>query len=178
MLDAEAAIVVGVPLEVVYRAVSDLAHFPLFMVATREVAAVGGAPGTYRWVARSGLRARRWDITLCNAAPSERVIWRSQAGGVNTGAFALEPLGDQTRVTLHWACDQPWMDPAQAVCQSLANLKRAVETGQSQIRPLDPLLVVSVVTAVALIAGALVGLWLRSTRERCYDVREAASPRR
>jgi uncharacterized membrane protein len=153
-----------VPVEVVYRAASDLAHYPLFMVAARRVTPIDGLPEAFRWVARSGLRARAWDVVVSERVPNERVSWRSQVRGTNDGTFRMEPLGDQTRVTLRWACEHQGMPPLRAARLSLANFKRAVETGQRQQRALDPVLLTSAGAALALIAGAAIGTRVRALR--------------
>jgi uncharacterized protein YndB with AHSA1/START domain len=163
-LEPEAAAVVAVPIEVVYRAASDLAHYPLFMVAARRVTPIDGPPAGFRWVARSGLRAHTWDVEISERVPNERVSWRSHARGANDGTFRMEPLGDQTRVTLRWACEHQGMPPPRAASLSLANFKRAVETGQRQRRALDPALLTAAGAALALIAGAAIGTRVRALR--------------
>ena len=163
-LEPEASAVVAVPIEAVYRAASDLAQYPLFMVATRRVTPIHGLPEAFRWVARSGLRAHAWVVEISERVPNERVSWRSHVRGANDGTFRMEPLGDQTRVTLRWACETQGMPPLRAARLSLANFKRAVETGQRQQRALDPLVLTAAGAALALIAGAAIGTRVRALR--------------
>lgn len=153
----EALTIINAPVEVVYRAASDLAHYPIFMVAARSVTLAPGAAQSYRWVTRSGVRRHAADIEVIERVPNERVAWRSRPHGANEGSFALEALGDQTHVSLRWSCSYPGLHPTRAAAQSLANLKRAVETGQRQ-RALDPLVLAgALVAASVVLAGGVVG---------------------
>jgi uncharacterized membrane protein len=163
---AEASTIVAVPLEVAYRAASDLAQYSLFMVAARRVAPSGAAPLTYRWFARAGFAPHSVDVELIECVPNERVAWRSRPRGVNDGSFDLLAVGDQTHVTLRWKCDHAGMRPDRAVSRSLANFKRAVETGQRQRRPADPVLVAALAAVAATVVGGAVGMRARTGSRR------------
>lgn len=158
--EAQATLIVAAPVEVVYRAAGDIAHYPLFMLAARVVTPVEGAPDTYRWVMRTSLLAGTTETVVSERVPDARVAWRSLSPRRNDGVFELEPVGNQTRATLRWACDHAGTDPVRAVSLSLANFKRAVETGQPQVRPRDPLVLAVGVAAGACMLGVLIGVRL------------------
>lgn len=179
--ETQADIVVGVPVEVAYRAWSDFESFPRFMNNVKEVRRVDPSGQRLHWKARVGGTAQEWDAEVIDLTPNQRVAWRSVNGGANDGAVEFEPQGTATRVLVRLNYDPPVGvvgDTADALSQAtqraveddLKAFKQLIETGKVSRGgglPWPAWLGIGL-GGSAILAGIFLGAW--------YGIKQSQSP--
>lgn len=169
--ETQADIVVGVPVEVAYRAWSDFESFPRFMNHVKEVRRVDASGQRIHWKASVGGTPQEWDAEVIDLTPNQRVAWRSVSGTANDGAVEFEPQGTNTRVLVRLNYDPPagvagdtadalFQATARAVADDLRNFKQLIETGKVSGGGLPwPAWLGIGLGGSAILAGIVLGAW-------------------
>ncbi|HEX2137594.1 MAG TPA: SRPBCC family protein, partial [Microvirga sp.] len=142
----EYSVVIGRPVEQVYRFWRDFENLPRFIGHLDSVRALSERRS--RWRAKAPLgRTVEWDAEIVEDRPNERIAWRSLEGADvdNAGSVAFEraPGGRGTVVRVELRYDPPGggligatiarlfgKEPGQEVQEDLRAFKQVMETGE------------------------------------------------
>ena len=98
------AVDVQVPVRTAYDQWTQFETFPRFMEGVKSVRQLDDR--TLEWVADVAGREKRWQATITEQEPDQRIAWTSIDGAHNAGVVTFHRLDDQTsRVTLQLDVD-------------------------------------------------------------------------
>jgi uncharacterized membrane protein len=138
-------ITVAGPPERVFPFFARYDSWPRFMANLKEVRDLGN--GRSHWVARGpGGVPVSWDAAITDFETNRAIAWQSESGSMvhNRGALHFEPVGDDTRVTIHLEYVPPGgvlghfaarlfgADPKSEMDDDLVRLKGLIEEGRTR----------------------------------------------
>jgi uncharacterized membrane protein len=142
VIDLHRTLIVGVPVDQLFRLLASYEHYPAFMPNVREVKRY--EDGRSHWVvAGPAGSSLEWDSVTTVFRPNEILGWRSVPGSriEHSGMMRFEPVGvDQTRLDIdmsyspqagalgHWIARVFGVDPDTGLDQALPRGKGLLET--------------------------------------------------
>jgi len=98
------AVDVAVPVRTAYDQWTQFETFPSFMEGVKSVRQLDDT--TLEWVADVAGREKRWQATITEQEPDQRIAWTATEGAHNAGVVTFHRLGEgQSRVTLQLDVD-------------------------------------------------------------------------
>ena len=98
------AVDVAVPVRTAYDQWTQFETFPSFMEGVKSVRQLDDT--TLEWVADIAGREKRWQATITEQEPDQRIAWTATEGAHNAGVVTFHRLGEgQSRVTLQLDVD-------------------------------------------------------------------------
>ncbi len=95
ILRLEKSLQIGAPVDVVFRAWSDVENLPGFVRAIESVQRRGERS---HWILNLGGRRVEWGAEITQNLPNEALGWKSISGPKHTGRIDFSPLGNDTLV--------------------------------------------------------------------------------
>ncbi len=118
------AVDVEVPVRTAYDQWTQFETFPQFMDAVKSVRQLDDR--TLEWVADVAGREKRWEATITEQEPDQRIAWTSTDGAHNAGVVTFHRIDDGTsRVTLQLDVDPE--GPVENVGDALGLVSRQVK---------------------------------------------------
>ena len=118
------AVDVEVPVRAAYDQWTQFETFPQFMDAVKSVRQLDDR--TLEWVADVAGREKRWEATITEQEPDQRIAWTSTDGAHNAGVVTFHRIDDGTsRVTLQLDVDPE--GPVENVGDALGLVSRQVK---------------------------------------------------
>jgi uncharacterized membrane protein len=98
------AVDVAVPVRTAYDQWTQFETFPSFMEGVKSVRQLDDT--TLEWVADVAGREKRWQATITEQEPDQRIAWTATEGAHNAGVVTFHRLGEgKSRVTLQLDVD-------------------------------------------------------------------------
>jgi uncharacterized membrane protein len=125
------AVDVRVPVRTAYDQWTQFETFPAFMEGVKSVRHLDDT--TLEWVADVAGREKRWEATITEQEPDQRIAWTSAEGAHNAGVVTFHRIDDGTsRVTLQLDVDPE--GPVENLGDALGVVARQVKGDMERFR--------------------------------------------